>query len=124
MGKLKVGVGKCGTYDVSAEGPRARIWRLAARPIHAFRRLRTERQQHSVSMETHRIVFPVQELFRSSEEVKIILETRLFPTPDTQDTSQDVDSEDDEPIWDNVQKMRALVVVSHVDSASGEEQGW
>lgn len=76
----------------------------------------------SSSMETQRIIFPVQELFRKTEDVKLILETRSLSTDGVPDTSQD--SDDADSIWNNVQKMRAVVVVSHVDPSTGDEQGW
>ena len=72
-------------------------------------------------MEIQRIVFPVQEQFRTSEEVKIILETRTLPIPNIPNQSQDL--RNDQPIWSNVQKLRVVVVVTHIDPNSGEEQG-
>ena len=60
----------------------------------------------------------IREYLRSSEEFKLALEVRIPP----EESPEDEDPQ--ESIWDSAEKKCFLAVVTHLNTNSGEEQGW
>ena len=56
----------------------------------------------------------IREYLRVTEEFKVALEVRTPPD----------DPETSESVWDSAEKKRFLAVVTHLDTETGDEQGW
>ena len=67
----------------------------------------------------------VRRLLRTSEDAKVAIQARIIPV---QEPSQDPFGPDEESVHHHQahdsDKNRIVAIVTHVDSSTGDEQGW
>lgn len=70
------------------------------------------------------LIATVQSLLRSSEEVKIAIQARAIPDQDAEQFDEPSTEEADRRNTFERDQKRIVAVVTHVDSSTGDEQGW